>query len=120
MKKYVLASFRVLGSLSINAQDNVNTSATLKVGDVIEIGNPSTSKYKHIKFPRANFIIKRNGVADYKSALGEEVVVTEVETIKEGNTRISVKRKDGRRFFNTVSNVSISLEKAIEANEIKI
>ena len=120
MKKYVLASFMVLGSLSIHAQDDENKSASLKVGDVIEIGNPSTSQYKYIKFPRANFIIKRNGVADYKRALGEEVVVTDVETIKDGDTRISVKRKDGRRFFNTVSNVSISLEKALEANEIKI
>jgi len=120
MKKYVLASFMVFGSLSINAQDDANKSTVLKVGDVIEIGTPSTSKYKYIKFPRANFIIKRNGVADYKSALGEEVVVTDVETIDDGNTRISVKRKDGRRFFNTVSNVSISLEKALEANEIKI
>lgn len=120
MKKYVLASFMVLGSLSIHAQDDENKSANLKVGDVIEIGNPSTTKYKHIKFPRANFIIKRNGVADYKKALGQEVVITDVETIKDGDTRISVKRKDGRRFFNTVSNVSISLEKALEANEIKI
>lgn len=120
MKKYVLASFMVLGSLAINAQDDGSKSTALKVGDVIEIGHPSTSKYKHIKFPRANFIIKRNGVADYKKALGEEVVITDVEKIDDGETRISVKRKDGRRFFNTVSNVSISLEKALEANEIKI
>ncbi|WP_147676255.1 hypothetical protein [Algibacter pacificus] len=120
MKTYIIASFMVLGSLSINAQDDVNKGAALKVGDVIEIGNPSTSKYKHIKFPRANFIIKRNGVADYKKALGNQVVVTNVETIKEGETRISVKRKDGKRFFNTVSNISISLEKALAANEIKI
>jgi hypothetical protein len=102
------------------AQDDVKTLATLKVGDVIEIGNPSTSKYKYIKFPRANFIIKRNGVADYKKALGEKVVVTDVETIKDGETRISVKREDGRRFFNTVSSVSINLEKAVAASEIII
>ena len=36
------------------------------------------------------------------------------------NTRVSVKRKDGKRFFNTVYNISISLEKALAANEIKI
>ncbi|MCL5128423.1 hypothetical protein [Algibacter sp. L4_22] len=120
MKKYVLAGFIALGSLSMNAQDAMSKSVTLKVGDVIEIGNPSTSKYKYIKFPRANFIIKRNGVADYKGALGEEVVVTDVETINDGNTRVSVKRKDGKRFFNTVYNISISLEKALAANEIKI
>ena len=110
----------VLGSLGIHAQDGANKLAALKVGDVIEIGNPSTSKYKHIKFPRANFIIKRNGVADYKKALGEKVVVTDVETINAGETRISVKRADGRRFFNTVTSVSINLEKAVAANEIKI
>ena len=120
MKRYVVTSLVVLGSLIVNAQDDVNTAIALKVGDVIEIGNPSSGSYKHIKIPRANFIVERNGVRDYKKALGEEVVVTDIETIKEGDTRINVKRKDGRRFFNTVATVSIKLEKALEANEIKI
>tara|TARA_R110002072_G_scaffold39919_1_gene113889 strand:- start:574 stop:936 length:363 start_codon:yes stop_codon:yes gene_type:complete len=120
MRKYVLAGFIALGVLTMNAQDVMNKSITVEKGDIIEIGHPSTSKYKHIKFPRANFIIKRGGIANYKAALGEEVVVTNVKTTKGGSTKVDVKRKDGRRFFNTVSTVTINFEEALEANEIKL
>tara|TARA_R110000868_G_scaffold144150_1_gene362899 strand:- start:24726 stop:25088 length:363 start_codon:yes stop_codon:yes gene_type:complete len=120
MKKYVLAGFMALGILSLNAQEAKSKSVTVEKGDVIEIGNPSTSKYKYIKFPRANFIIKKGGIANYKTALGEEVVVTDVKTAKDGSTKIYVKRKDGKMFFDTVSKVTIDLEEALAANEIKL
>ncbi|WP_445955748.1 hypothetical protein [Yeosuana sp.] len=120
MRKYVLAGFVALGALTMNAQDVMNKSITVEKGDVIEIGYPSTSKYKHIKFPRANFIIKRGGIANYKAALGEEVVVTNVKTKNDGSTMVTVKRKDGKRFFNTVSTVFINFEDALATKEIKL
>ncbi|XMO86798.1 hypothetical protein AAFN75_00540 [Algibacter sp. AS12] len=120
MRKYVLATVIGLGVLTMNAQDVNSNSVAVEKGDVIEIGNPSTSEYKHIKFPRANFIIKRGGIANYKGALGEEVVVTNVGDTKNGVTKIDVKRKDGKRFFNTVNTVTINFEKALAANEIKL
>ncbi|MEP3836769.1 MAG: hypothetical protein ABJM36_03940 [Algibacter sp.] len=120
MRKYVLATVIGLGVLTMNAQDFNSKSIAVEKGDVIEIGKPSTFKYKHIKFPRANFIIKRGGIANYKAALGDEVVVTNVDATKNGVTKVDVKRKDGKRFFNTVSTVSINFEDALAANEIKL
>lgn len=116
MKNYVLAVFTALASLSMQSQNHPSVTT----GDLIEIGNPSDVKYKHIKLPRANFVITRNGVANYKAALGKEVVVTNVKTIKDGHTRITVKRKDGKKFFNTAPTISIHLENALAANEIKL
>ncbi len=120
MKKYVLAGMIALGILSMGAQESTAPAITLQKGDVIEIGNPSTYKYKYIKFPRANFIVQRDGVKNYKSALGEEVVVTDIKTAKDGSRLVYVKRQDGKRFFNTVNTVSIQFEKALATHEIKI
>ncbi|WP_445733784.1 hypothetical protein [Mariniflexile sp.] len=120
MKKYVLAGFMAIGILSMNAQESINRSMTVQKGDVIEIGHPSTSTYKHIKFPRANFIIKRGGIANYKSVQGDEVIVTDVKTTKNGITKVDVKHKDGKRFFNTVSTVTINFEDALATNEIRL
>lgn len=120
MRKYVSVIFIALGVLSVNAQDLSSKQVTVAKGDVIEIGTPSTAKYKHIKFPRANFIIKRGGIANYKAAKGEEVVITNVKSGENGNTIIDVKRTDGKRFFRTVNTVSINLEDALASNEIKL
>ncbi|WP_100612756.1 hypothetical protein [Confluentibacter lentus] len=120
MRNYVMAALIALVSLSMHSQNQPNNTVSVTKGDVIEIGNPSNTKYKYIKLPRANFVITRNGVANYKAALGKEVVVTEVKAIKDGHTRITVKRKDGKKFFNTTPTISISLEKALAVNEIKL
>ena len=118
MKKYVLAGFIALGVLSMNAQEATSRLVTVEKGDTIQIGNPSTSNYKHIKFPRANFIMKRGNLANYKTIAGEDVIVTEVMLNEDGTSKINVKRKDGRKFFNTVSTVTINFEDALEAGEV--
>ncbi len=76
--------------------------------------------YEHIKFPKANFIMKRGRIVDYKTILGKEVVVTKVKTTKNSITKIIVKQKDSKRFFNSLPSVTIDLEKALVANEINV
>lgn len=120
MRNYVMAVLIALVSLSMHSQNHESNAISVTKGDIIEIGNPSCIKYKYIKLPRANFTITRNGVTNYKAALGKEVVVTKVETIKDGHTRITVKRKEGKKFFNTTPTISISLENALAVNEIKL
>ena len=64
MIKYAIA---LLFSVSmLTAQDNTSTQPEVRVGDVFEIGKPESHKYKHIDFPRENFIIKRGGIANYR------------------------------------------------------
>lgn len=119
MIKYAIA---LLFSVSIlNAQETVNQNMTdVKVGDVFEIGKPETNTYKHINFPRANFIIKRGGIANYKRAEGEKVVVTSIKEKKDGTTQVKIKRTDGNRFFGSHTVVSADLKEALESGELEV
>ena len=112
MIKYAIA---LLFSVSImNAQDTATTPTSVDVGDVLE-----TNKYKHIDFPRENFIIKRGGIANYRQAHGEKVVVTAVKEKKDGTTQIKIKRNDGGRFFNSHTVVTADFKEAIDSGELQ-
>lgn len=117
MIKYAIT---LLFSLSTLLAQNIDqTSTNVEVGDVFEIGKPETNKYKHINFPRANFIIKRGGIANYKSVEKNTVVVTSVKEKKDGTTEIKIKRKDGSRFFGSHTVVSVDFDEAIQAGELQ-
>ncbi|MDC6390450.1 hypothetical protein PP182_17300 [Maribacter sp. PR1] len=119
MIKYAIA---LLFSVSmLNAQVTLDQKATdVQVGDVFEIGKPETNIYQHIKFPRANFIIKRGGIANYKRAEGEKVVVTSVKEKKDGTTLVKIKRTDGNRFFGSHTVVSADFKEALESGELEV
>ncbi len=89
----------------------------IKAGDILTLGNPSSKSYKHINFPKANFIIKKGGIANYKAIAGNRIIITEVNR-QDGYTKIIFKREDGVKFFNTKTLASAHLEKAIEKKEI--
>ncbi|MGB6151483.1 MAG: hypothetical protein WBG48_05780 [Pricia sp.] len=118
MIKYAIA---LLFSVSVlNAQTgNDQTSTDVAVGDIFEIGEPDANTYKHIDFPRANFIIKRGGIANYKSVHGEKVVVTSVKEKKDGKTQITLKRNDGGRFFGSHKFVAADIKHALESGELQ-
>lgn len=117
MIKYVIA---LMFSVSmLNAQVNTEQTITdVKVGDVFEIGKPESNKYKHIEFPRANFIIKRGGIANYKRVEGETVVVKAVKEKKDGTVEVKIKRKDGGRFFGSHPVVSADIDEALNSGEL--
>ncbi|MGB7393432.1 MAG: hypothetical protein WA913_03465 [Pricia sp.] len=118
MIKYAIA---LLFSVSmLNAQDNVNVGSTdVEVGDVFEIGRPEANSYKHIKFPRANFIIKRGGIANYKRVEGEKVVVTSIKEKKNGTTEVKIKREGGGRFFGSHPVVAADIDEALKSGELQ-
>ncbi|TDT50334.1 hypothetical protein CLV90_0126 [Maribacter spongiicola] len=117
MIKYAIT---LLFSVSLlNAQSNDTSQTEVNVGDVFEIGKPETNKYKHIDFPRENFIIKRGGIANYRRAQGEEVVVTAVKEKKDGTTEIKIKRNDGGRFFGSHTVVTADFNEAITSGELQ-
>ncbi|WP_396636445.1 hypothetical protein [Maribacter sp. R77961] len=119
MIKYAIA---LLFSVSLlNAQQNVNEAQIkVNVGDVFEIGKPETNTYKHINFPRANFIIKRGGIANYKRAQGEKVMVTSIKEKKDGTTLVKIKRTDGNRFFGSHTTVSVDFKEALASGELEV
>lgn len=118
MIKYAIA---LLFSVSmLNAQSNINQDMTdVQVGDIFEIGKPARNMYKHINFPRPNFIIKRGGIANFKRAEGQNVVVTSVKEKKDGTTLVKIKRTDGSRFFGSHPVVSVDFQEALASGELQ-
>ena len=105
----------------LNAQDNVGQAGIdVKVGNAFEIGKSETNKYGHIDFPKANFIIKRGGMENYRPIQGEKVVVTSGSERKDGSTKVKIKRTDGGKFFGSHSMVAASFDDALKTAELQI
>ncbi len=99
-----------------SAQGQENTTP-VEVGDVLTLGTPSAKYYRHIYFPKTNFIIKKGGIPNYKALIGNRIVVTEVDK-KNEFTKISFKQESGGKFFNSLAIVKANFEKAIQEKEI--
>lgn len=107
---------------NLNAQtvSDCDLAHVVAKGDVIQIANPSASTYKYINLPRPNFLIKRGGIVNFNKLKGKKIEVTEVNTTKNCKIEVRVKRQDGKKFFNTLKTMTIDLDRAIEAGEIKL
>ncbi len=116
MIKFVIAAVFSVGMLQAQTDEIKNQ---VEVGDVFQIGRPGANEYKHIDFPRANFIIKKGGIANYKKVEGNYVVVTSVKQKKDGSTEIKIKRNDGGQFFGTHTQVTADYNEAMEAGELR-
>lgn len=116
MRIMIFALLFVVATININAQNAIPQD--VKVGDVFEIGSPDAPQFKHIDFPRANFIIKKGGIADFKRVVGEKVVVTAVKEKKDGTVEVRIKKTDGKRFFNSHPVVKADLKNALESGEL--
>lgn len=118
MKKYLITGIiALIATFSINAQE---VKINVEKGDFFEIVKPSENEFKHINFPKKNFIIKRGGIASNKLVNGEKVVVTKVKKDKNGETLIIIKTVDGGRFYKALPSVSVNFEKALNSGEIRV
>lgn len=117
MRKSVLllAFFLCLGGM-LNAQDKENIVAE---GDIVVLGEPESSGYSHIDFPRKNIIIKRGAIPNFNALIGERLVVQSLETNKEGITEAVLIRRDGMNFFRFFTKVRADIDQAIESGELK-
>ncbi|MRI00001.1 hypothetical protein GH721_05570 [Kriegella sp. EG-1] len=117
MVKYVIA---LLFSVStLQAQSTVDQQSTIEIGDTYKIGNPENNKYKHINFPRANFIIKRGGIANFNAIPGNLVEITAVKEKADGTTEVKLKRKDGKRFFGSHKVIEADIYAAVNSGELQ-
>jgi len=87
-------------------------------GDVLIINKKQNMPFDHIDFPRANFIIKRGAIANYKSLSGMAVRVNSSYVNTKGDYIAKLTPLTGGKFFNRFSSVSANLSKAIESNEL--
>ncbi len=117
MKKLVFIPIMILMALPIKAQNEPE----VEVGDILTISQPEEGhNFKHLNLPKANFIIKKGGIANYKSIINNRVEVVAIETNADGDQKVVLKREDGRKFFRSYPTISANLEDSMEAGELKI
>lgn len=97
----------------------VKQQVPVQEGAIFTIGNPSSAKYKHINFPRKNFIIKRGGIADMKTLKGKKVEVVRYAYTSDGRTEVTLKPLDGGKFFRKFPTVKAHLEDALQLGELR-
>ncbi|MFK7834393.1 MAG: hypothetical protein AB8B52_14050 [Winogradskyella sp.] len=99
-------------SLSMHAQD------APEVGDVLVINETNTGNFRYVKFPKLNILIKRGQLGNYKSVYNTEVIVEDVITNEDGSTDVSLKQKNGAKFFGYLTTVKANYTKALDAKEL--
>ncbi|NNC49341.1 MAG: hypothetical protein HKO01_02265 [Flaviramulus sp.] len=118
MKKIIYLLFFIYGVSFASSNSYTDASNTdPEIGDVLKIKNPKTVSFKHIDFPRLNFIVKRGGISNYKSVYGELVVVKKVND-NNGEVHVVLERKDGKKFFGFLKQVTANYNQSIDSGEI--
>ena len=115
--KTIIAFGLMLISLSFNAQ--VVSDSDISIGDKLTVGELTNGTFKFIKLPKANFIIKKGGLANYKSIEKSTVVISNIEKDKKGNTIVELKRNNGKKFFNAIWTIKADLKQALNSGELK-
>ena len=119
MKKIILfvgLLFSGLGfALNGQTQDDLP-----KIGDILIINEPTGQAYDHIKFPKLNIIVKRGGIANYKSVYGETVIVKNVMTKENGKVFVQLESQNGKKFFGFLKTVNADYNNAIASGEMSI
>lgn len=99
---------------------SASVSSNVAVGDILVIGVSEDNSYDHINFPKENFIIKRGGIASFKTLSGTSVQVLSLSKNKFGTTVVKIRRKDSGRFFGSHLTVTAQLEPAISSGELVV
>ncbi|WP_166387504.1 MULTISPECIES: dihydroorotase [unclassified Polaribacter] len=116
MKFNLLFSFLFVFLSSIMYSQNSNSD--IKVGDVFVVGEVINNNYKHINFPRANFIIKKGGLANYKNVKGEKVQIKSIKESKNGALIATIELASKKKFFNSHKYIKVNINEAILQKEL--
>jgi hypothetical protein len=95
-----------------------SSTSDFNKGDVFQIGIANYNNYKHINFPRANFIIKKGGIVNYKNIKGQKVVITSVKEKNNGKKIATIKLVNSRKFFNSHKYITVDIEEALKNKEL--
>ncbi|WBU89373.1 hypothetical protein [Cellulophaga omnivescoria] len=117
MKKVITLVMSLCLVVALHA-NTTPLNSEIKVGTELKIGAASSGTYQHLVLPRKNFIIKRGGLANYKSLKNLNVVVTAVTTNKNGDVEVTLKRKNSKKFFNSHPTIKANYTKAIAEEEL--
>lgn len=118
MKFNILFSFLFIFLSSIMYAQTSNSN--IKVGDVFVIGEVENNNYEHIDFPRANFIIKKGGLANYNTIKGEKVQIKSIKEKENGDFVATIELASKKRFFNSHKYVKVNINEAISQKELLV
>ena len=117
MRNLLIIPIMLIFAFQVEAQ---NQTQSVTVGDVLVINQIENQDFKSLDLPKANFIIKKGGIANYKSLNGNKVEVTAIETNDAGETIVELKREDGKKFFRTHAKINANIDEALENGELSI
>ena len=119
MKKICFVLLLAFGVAFANDSNLLNNNQNDPiVGDILVIKATSNTNYNHIDFPKLNVIVKKGGLANYKSVHGNHVVVTDVKIKNDGNVYVTLEKKDKTKFFGFVKQVNADYHKSISSGEL--
>ncbi|MFS4468717.1 hypothetical protein [Maribacter sp. 2210JD10-5] len=94
------------------------SESIVKQGDILIISKDSNVPFKHIHFPRKNFILKRGNIANYKNLDGMAVRVEELINNSDTKQRATLSPLSRKKFFNSYTTVTADISKAIQSGEL--
>ncbi len=116
MKNTIL--FALLIGLFSGTTTAQNSNPNIAVGDIFIIGEVPNNSYKHIHFPKPNFIIKKGGIVNYKNIKGKKVEITAIKKKKDGSLLATLRFVSKKSFFNSHKYVSADITEAIREKEL--
>ena len=117
-KLFSIVFFMICGLVSyqVNAT-NIDTNP--EIGDRLLIQSPENTTYTAVNMPKLNFVVKKGGVANYKSVQNTLVEVVKISQNKEGENIVTLQRVDGAKILGLKKSVSANYDKALQLGELK-
>ncbi|WP_298528720.1 hypothetical protein [uncultured Christiangramia sp.] len=117
-KLFSIAFLMICGLMSyqVNAT-NIDTNP--EIGDRLLIQSPENTTYTAVNMPKLNFVVKKGGVANYKSVQNTLVEVVKISQNKEGENIVTLQRVDGAKILGLKKSVSANYDQALQIGELK-
>ena len=117
-KLFSIAFLMICGLVSyqVNAT-NIDTNP--EIGDRLLIQSPENTTYTAVNMPKLNFVVKKGGVANYKSVQNTLVEVVKISQNKKGENIVTLQRVDGAKILGLKKSVSANYDQALQIGELK-
>ena len=117
-KLFSIAFLTICGLMSyqVNA---TNIDNNPEVGDRLLIQSPENTTYTALNMPKLNFVVKKGGVANYKSVQNTLVEVVKISKNKKGESVVTLQRVDGAKILGLKKSVSANYDQALQLGELK-
>ncbi len=117
MKKIVLIALILISSTTMFGK-NGDPVQEIEIDQHYVIQSVENDNYRYINFPNSNIIIKRGGIADFKTVQNLTVKIKKIKIEKNGKQLVVLERVDGKKFFNKFSVVTADLKSALDIGEL--